>query len=49
MPYDTFVKAQLAADLIPDEKVRDQNIAALGMNGNGIGCSTASPAADRAR
>ena len=30
MPYDLFVKAQLAADLLP-ENVRDQHIPALGM------------------
>jgi hypothetical protein len=43
MPYDMFVKAQLAADLL-DEKVRDKHTAALGMNGNGIWIFHASPA-----
>lgn len=43
MPYDMFVKAQLAADLL-DEKVRDKHIPALGMNGNGIWIFHASPA-----
>ena len=38
-----FVKAQLAADLL-DEKIRDQHIPALGMNGNGIWIFHASPA-----
>ncbi|MFA5909230.1 MAG: DUF1549 domain-containing protein [Vicinamibacterales bacterium] len=41
--YDMFVKTQLAADLL-DEKVRDKNIAALGMNGNGMWIFTAGPA-----
>lgn len=35
MPYDTFVKAQLAADLM-DEKVRGKLIPALGMHGTGV-------------
>src|ERR1700680_4546658 len=35
MPYDTFVKAQLAGDLM-DEKDRDKMIPALGMNGLGV-------------
>jgi mono/diheme cytochrome c family protein len=35
IPYDTFVKAQLAADLM-DEKVRDRMIPALGMHGTGV-------------
>jgi mono/diheme cytochrome c family protein len=35
MSYDLFVKAQLAADLLP-EGIRDKHIPALGMNGNGI-------------
>lgn len=35
LPYDTFVKAQLAADLM-DEKVRDRMIPALGMHGTGV-------------
>jgi mono/diheme cytochrome c family protein len=43
MPYDMFVKAQLAADLLP-EKIRDSHIPALGMNGNGIWVFQASPA-----
>jgi mono/diheme cytochrome c family protein len=43
MPYDMFVKAQLAADLLP-ENVRDKHIPALGMNGNGIWVFQASPA-----
>jgi mono/diheme cytochrome c family protein len=43
MPYDMFVKAQLAADLLP-EKIRDQYTPALGMNGNGIWIFHASPA-----
>jgi len=43
MTYDMFVKTQLAADLL-DEKVRDQHIPALGMNGNGIWIFQASPA-----
>ncbi len=42
--YDMFVKTQLAADLM-DDKARDKNIAALGMNGNGIWVFNASPAA----
>ena len=44
LPYDMFVKAQLAADLL-DEKIRDKHIPALGMNGNGIWIFNASPAA----
>ena len=43
MPYDMFVKAQIAADLLP-EKERDRNLPALGMNGNGIWIFHASPA-----
>jgi mono/diheme cytochrome c family protein len=43
MSYDLFVKAQLAADLLP-ENIRDQHIPALGMNGNGIWVFQASPA-----
>jgi mono/diheme cytochrome c family protein len=43
MPYDMFVKTQIAADLL-DEKVRDKNLPALGMNGNGIWIFHASPA-----
>ncbi len=35
IPYDTFVKAQLAADLM-EEKVRDRYIPALGMHGTGV-------------
>src|SRR5688572_5331745 len=43
MSYDMFVKAQLAADLLP-ENIRDKHIPALGMNGNGIWVFQASPA-----
>jgi len=43
MPYDMFVKTQLAADLL-DEKIRDKHLPALGMNGNGIWIFHASPA-----
>jgi mono/diheme cytochrome c family protein len=43
IPYDMFVKAQVAADLL-DEKIRDKYIPALGMNGNGIWIFHASPA-----
>jgi mono/diheme cytochrome c family protein len=35
MPFDTFVKAQLAADQM-DEKVRDKMLPALGLNGLGV-------------
>ena len=35
MSFDTFVKAQLAGDLM-DEKVRDQMIPGLGLNGLGV-------------
>jgi mono/diheme cytochrome c family protein len=35
MPYDTFVRMQLAGDLM-DEKVRDKAMPALGMNGLGV-------------
>ena len=35
MPFDTFVKAQLAGDLM-DEKVRDKMIPGLGLNGLGV-------------
>ncbi len=35
MPYDTFVKAQLAGDLM-DEKVRDKMVPGLGLNGLGV-------------
>jgi mono/diheme cytochrome c family protein len=35
MPYDMFVRAQLAGDLM-DEKVRDKAIPGLGMNGLGV-------------
>jgi Protein of unknown function (DUF1549)/Protein of unknown function (DUF1553) len=44
LPFDTFVKAQLAADLL-DERTRDKHLAALGMNGNGIWIFNSSPAA----
>jgi len=43
MPYDMFVKTQLAADLM-DEKTRDKHLPALGMHGNGIWIFHASPA-----
>ena len=43
MPYDMFVKTQLAADLM-DERTRDRHIPALGMNGNGIWIFHANPA-----
>jgi mono/diheme cytochrome c family protein len=35
MPYDMFVRAQLAGDMM-DEKVRDKAVAGLGMNGLGV-------------
>ena len=35
MPYDMFVRAQLAGDLM-DEKVRDKALPGLGMNGLGV-------------
>ena len=35
MPYDTFVKAQIAGDQM-DEKQRDKMIPGLGMNGLGV-------------
>jgi hypothetical protein len=35
MPYDMFVRSQLAGDLL-DEKVRDKAVAGLGMNGLGV-------------
>ena len=48
MPYDTFVKAQLAGDLM-DEKVRDKMIPGLGFNGLGVWAMNDNPAAiDRA-
>ena len=43
LPYDVFVKAQLAADLM-EKKDRDQYIAALGMNGLGVWHWDANPA-----
>lgn len=43
MPYDMFVKAQLAADLLPD-RIRDSHLPALGFHGNGIWIFQASPA-----
>jgi mono/diheme cytochrome c family protein len=43
IPYDLFVKAQLAADLL-DGKLRDRHLPALGMNGNGIWIFHANPA-----
>lgn len=42
MPYDTFVKAQLAADQM-DEKVRAKLIPGLGMNGLGVWSFNDSP------
>jgi mono/diheme cytochrome c family protein len=42
MPYDMFVKTQLAADLL-DEKTRDKNVAALAMHGNGTWIFNSSP------
>jgi mono/diheme cytochrome c family protein len=44
LPYNMFVKAQIAADLL-DEKTRDKHLPALGMNGNGIWIFNSSPAA----
>jgi mono/diheme cytochrome c family protein len=44
MPYDTFVKAQLAGDLM-DERVRDKMIPGLGLNGLGIWAMNDSPPA----
>jgi mono/diheme cytochrome c family protein/cytochrome c553 len=44
MPYDMFVKAQLAGDLM-DEKDRDKMIPALGMNGLGVWQFNDNPAA----
>ncbi|MGB6942413.1 MAG: PSD1 and planctomycete cytochrome C domain-containing protein [Bryobacteraceae bacterium] len=43
MPYDTFVKAQLAGDLM-DAKVRDKMIPGLGFNGIGIWAMNDNPA-----
>lgn len=43
MPYDTFVKAQLAADLM-DPKLRDKMIPGLGFNGIGIWAMNDNPA-----
>jgi mono/diheme cytochrome c family protein len=43
MPYDTFVKAQLAADLM-DPKVRDKMIPGLGFNGIGVWAMNDNPA-----
>lgn len=43
LPYDMFIKAQLAADKL-DPKIRDRHLPALGMNGNGIWIFHASPA-----
>ena len=48
MPYDTFVKAQLAGDLM-DDKVRDKMIPGLGFNGIGIWAMNDNPAAHRTR
>jgi mono/diheme cytochrome c family protein len=44
MPYDTFVKAQLAGDLM-DEKVRDKMVPGLGLNGLGVWSMNDSPPA----
>jgi cytochrome c553/mono/diheme cytochrome c family protein len=44
MSYDTFVKAQLAGDLM-DEKVRDKMIPGLGLNGLGVWSMNDNPAA----
>jgi Protein of unknown function (DUF1553)/Protein of unknown function (DUF1549) len=44
MSYDTFVKAQLAGDLM-DEKVRDKMISGLGFNGLGMWQMNDSPPA----
>jgi len=35
MPYDLFVKAQIAGDLM-DEKIRHKTLAGVGMNGGGV-------------
>ena len=43
IPYDLFVKAQLAADLLGGT-LRDRHLPALGMNGNGIWIFHANPA-----
>jgi mono/diheme cytochrome c family protein len=42
VPYDTFVKAQLAGDQM-DEKVRDKMVAGLGLNGLGVWSMNDSP------
>ena len=42
MPYDTFVKAQIAADQM-DEKQRAKLIPGLGMNGLGVWSFNDSP------
>jgi mono/diheme cytochrome c family protein len=44
LPYDTFVKAQLAGDLM-DEKVRDKMVPGLGLNGVGVWAMNDSPPA----
>ena len=44
MPYDTFIKAQLAGDQM-DEKIRDKMIPGLGLNGLGVWAMNDSPAA----
>jgi cytochrome c553 len=44
MSYDTFVKAQMAGDLM-DEKIRDKMIPGLGMNGLGMWQMNDSPPA----
>ncbi|MCU1336138.1 MAG: hypothetical protein JWO19_1719 [Bryobacterales bacterium] len=44
MSFDTFVKAQLAGDLM-DEKVRDKMIPGLGLNGLGVWSMNDNPAA----
>jgi mono/diheme cytochrome c family protein len=42
MPYDMFIRTQLAADLL-EPKLRDKHIAALGMHGNGSWIFNSSP------
>ena len=43
IPYDQFIKAQLAADLL-DEKIRPGMLPALGMHGTGVGSYQDNPA-----
>jgi mono/diheme cytochrome c family protein len=42
MPYDMFIRTQLADDLL-EPRIRDRNIAALGMHGNGSWIFNSSP------